>query len=241
MGGYDSSRLIPNNVNFDLDSVQNPTLAVKSISVSGVENGGKIDLLTKSEADLFTIDSTTPFLWLPEKVCARFEQALGLQYDEKLQVYIYPRPEQQLALTSKNLTFEFSLSDLPASSDREILLSLSGNAFLSHSLSFGYPNWNGTYITPGQPYFPLRKAANSSQFVLGRSFLQETYLIVDFERNNFSLSQAKFPTNSNSPTLVDIYSPDIQIITRDQSSGSLNLALIIGASVGGKFYNILIF
>jgi hypothetical protein len=41
-------------------------------------------------------------------------------------------------------------------------------------------------------YLPIRRAANESQFTLGRAFLQEVYLIADYERGNFSLIQARY-------------------------------------------------
>lgn len=41
-------------------------------------------------------------------------------------------------------------------------------------------------------YFPLRRAADDTQYVLGRTFLQETYLIADYERSQFSINQCHF-------------------------------------------------
>ena len=42
-------------------------------------------------------------------------------------------------------------------------------------------------------YFPLRRAQNETQYALGRTFLQQVCLIVDYDRNRFSVSQAVFP------------------------------------------------
>jgi hypothetical protein len=39
-------------------------------------------------------------------------------------------------------------------------------------------------------YFPLRQAMDETQYTIGRVFLQEAYLITDYERNNFSIHQA---------------------------------------------------
>lgn len=41
-------------------------------------------------------------------------------------------------------------------------------------------------------YFPLSRATNESQYTLGRTFLQEAYLIANYEHSNFSVSQARF-------------------------------------------------
>jgi hypothetical protein len=40
-------------------------------------------------------------------------------------------------------------------------------------------------------YSPMRRAANESQYVIGRAFLPEAYLGVDVERKQFNTSQAK--------------------------------------------------
>lgn len=53
----------------------------------------------------------------------------------------------------------------------------------------------------GTNYFPLRCSSNMSQYVLGRAFLQETYLFVDYEKSTFSLSQAQFNKHSNVVTV----------------------------------------
>ena len=53
-----------------------------------------------------------------------------------------------------------------------------------------YPGINQT-----TQYFPLRRAANDTQHTLGRTFLQESYITVDYERLNFSVSSAVFHNN----------------------------------------------
>jgi hypothetical protein len=49
-------------------------------------------------------------------------------------------------------------------------------------------------------YFALKRASNQTQYTLGRAFLQEAFLTVDYERHNFSLAQAiwnPLPTPQN--------------------------------------------
>ena len=55
-------------------------------------------------------------------------------------------------------------------------------------------------------YFPLRRVANETQFTLGRAFLQNTYLIVDYERQQFSLHQSLYSA-STQRVLTPILSP----------------------------------
>jgi len=56
--------------------------------------------------------------------------------------------------------------------------------------------------------FRFAKPPNNTQYTVGRYFLQETYLKVDFERNNFSIYQAVFSVDPfKEMHLVDISRP----------------------------------
>jgi hypothetical protein len=65
----------------------------------------------------------------------------------------------------------------------------------SVSISFPYAAFDLTAKPPYQlinktsRYFPLRRAENDTEYTLGRTFLQEAFLTVDWERQNFSVSQ----------------------------------------------------
>lgn len=45
-------------------------------------------------------------------------------------------------------------------------------------------------------YFPIRRG-NEKQWTLGRAFMQEAYVVADFERQEFHVHQAKFPAPNN--------------------------------------------
>ena len=220
LGGFDANRFEPHGISFSLDPGLNPVVALNEIrvtaqplpssSISTKWPSNSTILLSSAEADLFTIDSSTPYLWLPETVCLEFERAFGLIYDESVRLYTFgSNAAQHEALMDWNMTFTFTLADTPGSSN-SVSLSLPYDAF-DLQLSYPYPSLNATQSSPPKNYFPLRKAANSSQYTLGRSFLQETYLKVDYERNNFSISQATFSPNALTDT-------DLVSITRPQSS-----------------------
>ncbi|KAL9121782.1 MAG: hypothetical protein Q9187_001657 [Circinaria calcarea] len=206
LGGYDTNRFVPHNVSFGLDAYQNPVAAVNRITVSGSPESNSniskgwsgqdsLELLGLSDADLYTIDSSTPYLWLPSGPCTKFEQALGLVYDEDVRLYTFgTNASQRDALATANLTFEFTLADLPGSSNN-VVISLPYKAF-DLQLIYPYPGLNATASSPAKNYFPLRKSANSTQLTIGRVLLQESYLIVDYERNNFSISTAVFADNA---------------------------------------------
>lgn len=218
LGGVDSNRFESHDVSFDLDPGQNPVVAINQISVAAAPfatstvslewPSDSIELLGPADGGLYTIDSSTPYLWLPETVCSRFEKALSLTYDDQLQLYIFTsNTSQHEALIGWNLTFNFLLADLPGSS-RAVSLNLPYTAF-DLQLTYPFPGLHANQSSPPTQYFPLRKAANSTQYTLGRAFLQETYLTVDYERNNFSISQAIFNANAvNNKRLVDISRPN---------------------------------
>lgn len=218
LGGVDTNRFVPNDATFALAPGYQPVVAVNAITVSASPSSpnslepkwknNPLTLLSDADSALFTIDSSTPFLWLPEGVCEAFAEALNLTYSDDLQLYLFTNSTNAEDgdaakksidnLTNLNVTFSFTISDLPDQSgtsfgDNMVSLNIPFAAF-SLELSYPFPLLPNTTnaSSPSLPYFPLRRAANSSQYIIGRSFLQETYLAVDYERNNFSLSQATF-------------------------------------------------
>jgi hypothetical protein len=86
----------------------------------------------------------------------------------------------------------------------------------------GWPFYNDTVY-----YFPIRRAANSTQYVLGRTFLQQAHIIVDYGRRNFTIAPAEFPDTTVEPLIVGISngSPDHKL--------ALSVGAIVGIVVGG--------
>lgn len=247
LGGYDANRFQSHNASFNLDPKLDPVVALNAITVtahpfstSTTSTGWAADsttLLGPADVALYTIDSSTPYLWLPESVCARFEKELGLKYDENVRLYTFGgNSAQRDVLLNWNLTFEFAMADLPGSSN-SISLTLPYAAF-DLELTYPFPNRNSTPTSQGTKYFPLRKAANDTQYTIGRAFLQETYLVVDYERNNFSLYQATFAADTSTKTrLVDITRPGNTSITggsTGSNSHSVSKGTIIGIAVGAS-------
>ena len=249
LGGYDANRLVTNDVNFDLDPDQKPVVALNSVTVSANPiNGSKIvtgwsadkfQLGAPEPDEFYTIDSSTPYLWLPESMCDKFAQALGLHYDDGLELFTFGKnATQHQRLLDSNLTFTFELTNLPGS-DNKVELSLPYDAF-DLQLSYPFPGLNATPSSSPINYFPLRKAGNSSQYTIGRVFLQETYLMVDYERNNFSISQAAFDVNAlNNIKLVDIIGPDNSSLAGPETPkirhglNARDIGLVVGALIGG--------
>ncbi|KAI9730335.1 MAG: hypothetical protein M1834_005845 [Cirrosporium novae-zelandiae] len=241
LGGYDANRFEFHDATFTLDSSLNPSIAVNEIAVSAIPYStsnqtvpwsSPLTLLGSADSNLFTIDSSTPYLWLPETVCDEFAAALGLTYNSSVDLYTFVNSTQHDALVDWNMTFTFSLANLPGSSS-SVEITLPYDAF-DLQLSYPYPGYNITYGSGTFDYFPLKRAANDSQYTIGRVFLQESYLIVDYERNNFSVYPAKFSTDAlQNIALVDISRPKNSTYRGpvEPEDSSLGTGIIVGIVV----------
>ncbi|KAK5048907.1 hypothetical protein LTR84_005327 [Exophiala bonariae] len=247
LGGFDGNRFEANNMTFTLNADYAPVVAMNTISVTANADGplpinwdsNPVSLMDSSESATFTIDSSTPFLWLPQTVCDSFAKALNLTYDDNLQLYLYNNETSTLnTLKSWKLNFTFGINTSPDASD-DLYLNLPFAAF-DLQLSYPYPNLDANFTTPPTNYFPLRVATDRTQYKIGRAFLQETYLTVDYERNNFSLSQAVFTdfavNNVNlvaiNPPEDSIWQPAPGVSDEPSSSMSSSSSLSTGAKAG---------
>ncbi|OBT88774.1 hypothetical protein VE02_02393 [Pseudogymnoascus sp. 03VT05] len=178
-GGYDTSRFTSNSVSFTLaqDVTRDIVVSLQSISYSGT---AQTSLL--ASPILIFIDSTDPNLWLPETACQQFETAFGLTLDGTTGLYLINDSHHQTVLT-ENAQVRFRLSDTPTGGEA-VTIVLPYSAF---DLQAEYP-----MVTNSSRYFPLKRAANETQYTLGRTFLQEAYLTVDYERGNFSVSSCSW-------------------------------------------------
>jgi hypothetical protein len=240
LGGYDANRFIPHNVTFSLNPDTNAQASINSIFVSsGVGSDNitvPIQLLQPSDRVSAIIDSSTPFLWLPGPVCDRFAQVLGLTYNNTLDLYTYDgNASQHHVLANSQLSFTFSLSDL-SSSPASVNITL---PFAAFDLQLTYPAiTNSTYGDPdaSKNYFPLRRALDDSQYTIGRAFLQEAYLITDYERNLFSVHQAVHIANPLGNTnIVSIEQPTDTKFSSPGGSNSKSkpsIGAIVGIAIG---------
>jgi len=225
LGGFDSTRFRPNLNNFSFTFSTNPakllTVSVESIIASDSLQG---PFSLTSEAHFSVVDSTVPHLWLPTAVCTQFQRAFGLTYDPKTDLYLVNDTIHR-QLVSKNPTFTFKFANSPGSAVTDYTnIELQYGAF---DLQASYP-----YYPNATNYFPIRRAANDTQFVLGRTLLQEAYLIVDYERLNFTIAQAVFPDPLPAAKVVTIVSVvDADTNSNDGSSG-LGTGAIVGIAIG---------
>ncbi|KAF7886154.1 hypothetical protein EAF00_010257 [Botryotinia globosa] len=222
LGGYDENRFIPHNVSFTLtQDPPVPQVFIDSISViSSNGSNAPIQLASSEENINALVDSSTPYLWLPETVCNRFADALGLSYNESLNLYTFdenPTQHNNLSDSSTSTTFTFRFKDKPSASEF-VEIDLPYAAF-DLSLSYPYiPNTEYGTDEASKFYFPLARSANSSQYTIGRAFLQEAYIITSYETNQFALYQAVHVSDTlNNKSIISIPSGDS---TTEQDTGT---------------------
>jgi len=82
-------------------------------------------------------------------------------------------------------------------------------------------------------YFPIRRANDSLDNILGRVFLQEAYVIADCERSTFSVHKALYQDFMPVQDLVSILAVGEEKTAVDRSSSKrLSMAAIVGIVVG---------
>lgn len=211
LGGYDRSRFLAHNMSFDFTSDSSTDLVVQLAGIQGLSNkkGENSTVRFLSKPLQVLVNSAVPHMWLPEEVCSIFAAELGLMYNPRSNYYTID--EQTRAKNSQeNRTFVFNLSPQKSTS---LKISIPWIAF-----DLGYaPDDYDMSIR----YFPLRQTIDpSDRYILGRAFLQEVYLIVDYEQRNFSLYQAQFKTEKDIVALGPTVSHPPQVSATRDSGGS---------------------
>lgn len=225
LGGYDASRFIENDLTwtFAPDNERDIVVGIVDITASTTTKSN-ISLLNRDPFSMY-IDSTVAELWLPVEVCEAFEDAFGLQYDNLTSLYLVD-DELHERLQAENPSVTFLLGQ-KYSTNATVNITLPYNAF---DLQASPPYKGLSNVTN---YFPIRRATRDNQFVLGRTFLQESYLVVDWERQNFSISACNWVLEENKD-IVSIISPKYTGEDNGPSSG-LSTGAIIGIALGIGF------
>ncbi|TVY91274.1 hypothetical protein LAWI1_G004534, partial [Lachnellula willkommii] len=212
LGGYDASLFEPNELTLALGSTSDLTINVNKITMSS-KNGNKTLGSTSFSA---SIDSTVPYLYLPEDVCQQFEDAFGIVYDTASGLYLV-NDTLHTQLLSEAADITFTLTDEKSKVLVDIVL-----PYQAFDLVAQWP-----LVQNDTRYFPLKRAADNSQTTLGRAFLQEAYLIADYERSNFSISQRKWDVNAKANVQPILLSSDTPATHK-----KTNVGLYVGITIG---------
>ncbi|PPJ56836.1 hypothetical protein CBER1_10158 [Cercospora berteroae] len=217
MGGYDRAAFEPSNLNFPLAFAGSRSLTarLKNLVISNTLQGTISPPFEPGGLNM-SIDSTVAQIWLPGSICDTLSAALGLQYDNSTELYfVNSTAHQSLLDQAPEFTFTLAAAGSPNTTTSIVL------PYAAFDQQIGQP-WS----TEDTTYFPIRRAANESQLVLGRTFLQEAYLVVDWERQNFTLGQSLHrPGVSN-----DIVT--IEPATSSSGSSRISVGAIAGIAVG---------
>lgn len=186
------------------------------------------------------IDSSVSHIWLPKAVCDQFESSFGLSYDNRTGFYrVNDTMHSKLQEINPTITFTLGNNNDPS---KAVNIELPYAAF---DLQVGWPIYKNTSY-----YFPIRRADNDTMFTLGRTFLQEAMVVADYERQNFSVYQARFDTAATQPNIVPIVSPTLEYLQQNSSttqqsqastSRKLSTGAIAGISIGSVVIAALIF
>ena len=169
LGGYDANRLASSTLSIGTSTDDARDLVVNILSVTSDEQS-----LLPSPIPAY-IDSTVSHIWLPVPACQQFEQAFGLQLDNTTQLYLV-NDSLHNSLLSRNASITFELGPTAGTaqngSQSAVNITL---PYASFDLIATYPfiGQDTDNISATSHYFPLRQAANSTQYTLGRTFLQE--------------------------------------------------------------------
>ncbi|KAI0967902.1 aspartic peptidase domain-containing protein [Xylaria arbuscula] len=227
--GYDTSRFVENSASFTMagDVTRDLVVALQSISYSGSTSA----TLLSSTIDIF-IDSTDPNFWLPDDVCDAFETAFGLTLDNTTGLYLV-NETQHTNLLNSDAEVTFRLSDVDSGGEAVVIVL----PYAAFDLTAEYP-----LVDNQSYYFPLKRAANSTQYTLGRAFLQEAYLTADYERGVFNVSACSWVQGA-AENIVTIPSKGSDDSTdghgsdsgKSRLSGGAIAGIVIGAVVAALF------
>lgn len=197
LGGYDENRFEVSELSHKMnaDNTRPLQLGIQKILAENTLKGS-VNLLPTGT--FYLVDSTVPHIWLPDDAIDEFVSAFGLTYDNTTDLYLVNNTiHEELLQKQPTLTFVLGNSTQDGmGTTQNIEL-----PYAAFDLQAGYP----FYANDTVRYFPIRRAANESQYTIGRTFLQEAYVIVDWERQNFTVAQARFD-NLNEEKLVPILS-----------------------------------
>jgi hypothetical protein len=136
-------------------------IGIQSITMANSTNS-QISLLPSGGIFAF-VDSTLPYIWLPLDACQAFERAFGLTWNQTSEMYLVNNTlHSTLVASNANVTFTLGVGKSGGDTIDVVL------PYASFDLTASPP-----LVQNSTSYFPLKRAANETQYTLGRAFLQE--------------------------------------------------------------------
>jgi hypothetical protein len=228
LGGYDQSRIAGSlNLTLPMPSKLNNTLVVGVPSIIPKPDQDVEQITFSFTANTpggfyANIDSELPYLILPDWICDKFQERFRLDYDEENNFYTV-NSSSRAWNAQQNTTVTFQLASDTQMSTDPVNIDIPYYAF---DLQISRTGDNGTN------YFPLKKS-KTGIFTLGRTFLQEAYIIVDYERATFTIAPASNPDSLPREDIKIIYNSTFTPGKGESGSGGgLGSGAIAGTVVG---------
>lgn len=219
---------MPNDISFPFDAndSRKPSVNIQAIVSEDLTNQ-TVNLLPDGAAYTL-VDFAESQIWLPVSACDAFARAFNLTYDNKTDLYLVDAStHRRLVQLNPSITFGLGRTYDPGQRVNVVL------PYRAFDQQASYPIYENA-----TNYFPIRRAYNDTQYTLGRTFFQEAYIRIDYERGNFSVHQALFPTTNEKQQIVPILSPSgssSEGIRLESHSLPLSKGAIAGTTVGSIF------
>ncbi|EGP92211.1 unnamed protein product [Zymoseptoria tritici ST99CH_1A5] len=225
LGGYDANRFdATKNLSIPMYQDTDRELLVNLQAIT-TDAGSPSNLLPDGAIDIL-IDSTFAPIYLPESACDAFEKAFNLTFDKNDGYYLVD-DSQHDALLAQNANVTFKIGS--QSSDNPVDIVLPYKAF---DLTLKWPAVT-TSPTNQSHYFPLKRAVNSTQYTLGRTFLQEAYIIVDYDKSNFTVAPCTWDAQKVAKSSIKSILRANETAAANDSGSGTPTAAIAGGVVGG--------
>ena len=197
IGGYDQSRILGFIESYD---VEDNLFAIDLLDIGiGVNHGGspfsystRKNILAENNSSMLNalsivMNPAAPYLALPKSTCMAIAKDLPVTFNAKYELYFWNVDDPQYAriVTSPTyLSFTFRASD---SSKMNLTIKV---PFRLLNLTLEAP-----LIRKPTPYFPCQPPQLSSQYSLGRAFLQAAFIGVNWNQGSgkWFLAQAPGP------------------------------------------------
>jgi hypothetical protein len=222
IGGYDQNALQSPSVEIPVAAANNSRSLITQVQSLVVANtfNGTLSAIFGLPSLSMALDTGVSQIWLPKVVCDKLAEALALTYDPSTELYLV-NDTTRVKLLDLAPDFTFTIAANATSSDTvNIVL-----PYAAFDLVVGQPFYNTS-----RHYFPIRRATDEKLYVLGRTFLQEAYLVVDWQRGNFSVSQAQHQVVERD--IVPIRSVSSEQTKHSGLSPGLIAGVVVAVAVG---------
>lgn len=242
LGGFDEKRMIPNEVGFPFhdDSEKVHTAWVENITLAGWNENNQGNQSFDLTRTNFTthIDSSRPYIYLPSSLYNEIAEILDLRYDNRSNTLIVS-DEREKVLKAQKPSISFTLTPLSRNkmSVEPVTITM---PYESIVLKLEYPL---AKLNQSVHYVPIRKADDPAQYVLGRAFLQNAYIVSDYERRSFSIHQATLQNGDGpEPSIRSILITNTTTNSLDswrQVKKPLSRSSVLGISIGAIFLTLI--